>query len=72
MITVIFEKGADGTYHSYTHYGDDIPTRSCAEFMRCIGDALDALNAGVLPLNGASMQANKVIMDKENLNVIKI
>ncbi len=72
MITVIFEKGADGKYHSYTHYGDDIPTTQCVEFMRYIGDALDAINGGVLPLNGALMQANMVITDKEDLNARKI
>lgn len=71
MITVTFERGADGKYHSYTHYGDDIPTNQCVEFMRHIGDALDALNAGVSPLNGALMQANRVITDKEDLNARK-
>ena len=72
MITVIFEKGADGTYHSYTHYGDDISTRPCVEFMHHISDALDTLNAEVLPLNGALVQANKVITDNENLNARKV
>lgn len=72
MITVTFEKGADGKYHSYTHYGDDIPTRPCVEFMRHIGEALDALNVEILPLNGALMQANKVITDKEDLNARKV
>jgi len=72
MITVTFEMGADGKYHTYTHYGDDIATRPMVKFMEHIGEACDALNEALVPLNGALMQANSVITDKEDLNARKV
>lgn len=72
MITVTFEKGADGKYHTYTHYGDDIATRPMVEFMEHIGAACDALNEALIPLNSALMLANRYISDKDDLNARKV
>ena len=68
MITVSFELGADGKYHTYTHYGDDIATRPMVKFMEHIGEACDAL----VPLNSALMQANRYISDKDDLNARRV
>jgi hypothetical protein len=72
MITVTFEMDADGKYHTYTYYGDDIATRPMVKFMEHIGEACNTLNEALVPLNGALMQANRVITDKEDLNARKV
>lgn len=72
MITVSFELGADGKYHTYTHYGDDIATRPMVKFMEHIGEACDALNETLVPLNGALMQANQCVNDKDDLTSWKV
>jgi len=43
-IQVTFRKEKDGLWHTYSAYGADFDYKTGAEFMDCIGKAVDALN----------------------------